>query len=260
MATISALYIYPVKGLGGIAVNRSRVGPRGLEGDRRWMITRENGQFLTQREVPELCRIATALEGDTLVLRGARELSVPRELREGRPLEVTVWSSTVRALAHEPAREWLRAELGGDFHLVYMPDGSERFVNPSYGRPGDVVSFADAYPVLVTTLASLDDLNARMAAPISMRRFRPNVVLAGTRAWEEDTWTGVASGEVRLRVVKPCDRCVVTTIDPDDGSRGKEPLATLATFRARDSKVYFGQNAIPDTLGELAVGDVVTVS
>jgi uncharacterized protein YcbX len=261
LATLRSITLYPVKSLRGIEVESWPIGSRGLEGDRRWMLVDESGTFVTQRAKPELARIATALDGDQLRLQGKTELVVPRTLVGGPARTVTVWSSTVSAIAWEPARAWLREELGDALELVYMPDSTERAVNPKYAEPGDVVSFADACPILVTTTSSLDDLAARLKMAVSMRRFRPNLVVDGTRAWAEDDWRRVRIGGTSLRIVKPCERCTVITIDPDSEAPAKsaEPLATLATFRQRDGKVLFGQNAIADAFGMVRVGDVVFI-
>jgi len=258
---LESITVYPVKALRGIEVANWRVGARGLDGDRRWMLVDESGAFVTQRALPELARISTTLVGDVLRLRGKTELELPRSLATGDLVSVTVWSSTVSAIVYRPARAWLRKELGAVLDLVYMPDSTERAVNPAYGQPGDVVSFADGYPVMVMAQASLVDLNARLAEPVSMRRFRPNLVVSGTHAWAEDHWKRLRIGEVLMRVVKPCERCTVTTIDPDSDSpaKGKEPLATLSTFRERNSKIHFGQNAIADVFGELRTGDEIVI-
>jgi uncharacterized protein YcbX len=140
-----------------------------------------------------------------------------------------------------------------------MPDDVERAVDARYGREGDFVGFADAYPMLLTTTASLEDVNARLDQAVPMNRFRPNVVLDGTRAWDEDRWTRLQLGPVPVRLVKPCSRCVVTTTDQRTGERGVEPLRTLSTFRQRENDVLFGINAVPDAAGEIAVGDPVSV-
>ncbi len=227
------------------------------------MLVDERGRFVTQRDFPQLTRISTAFDGEVLHLRGKTDLELPRALDAGETLSVTVWSSLMSAIVYEPARAWLRDELGVALDLVYMPDTTERAVNPAYGKPGDIVSFADAGPVLVMTLASLGDLNARLDEPVVMRRFRPNLVVSGTSAFAEDEWKTMRIGEVSIRVLKPCERCVVTTIDPESDSptKGKEPLATLSTFRKRDSVIHFGQYGAPDTFGLLRVGDeVLTVS
>jgi uncharacterized protein YcbX len=130
-------------------------------------------------------------------------------------------------------------------------------VNPERARPGDVVSFADGYPFLVISEASLSDLNSRLETPLVMERFRPNIVVSGVPAYAEDTFRHVRFGEVGFRAVKRCDRCSVTTIDPETGARGKEPLRTLATYRREDGKVWFGMNLIHDAEGTLSVGDLV---
>jgi uncharacterized protein YcbX len=251
-----------VKSCRGIAVDRAIVEPWGLRHDRRWMIVDASDAFVTQRQEPRLALIETALEADTVVLsaRGHGGIRLPLAPRSGARRRVRVWRDEVNAIdgGDEGAR-WLGEVLGAPVRLVFMPEADTRQVNPKYGRHDDRVSFADAYPVLVATNASLADLDARLDAPLPMDRFRPNVVLAGCTAWEEDGWTRVRIGDVPMRVVKGCDRCVVTTTDQRTGERGVEPLRTLATFRKRDNLVYFAVNAVPDATGELRVGDAVDV-
>jgi uncharacterized protein len=261
-AEVSALHVYPVKGCRGLALDASRVEVRGLAGDRRWMIVDEEGDFVTQRTEPQLARIQVTLraewlvlstESDGAVLVGPPPMDAPRH-------RVRVWNDTVDAVdAGSEAAGWLSAVLSARMSLCFMPSTTARAVSTKYGREGDVVSFADAFPLLLATTASLDDLNARMSVALPMNRFRPNVVVRGTLPWAEDGWSRVRIGDVELRVVKGCDRCVVTTTDQLTGQRGAEPLRTLATFRERDRKVYFGVNAIPDGPGEVRVGDAVTV-
>jgi uncharacterized protein YcbX len=141
-----------------------------------------------------------------------------------------------------------------------MPDDVERAVSPDHSRPGDIVGFADGFPLLLATTASLEDLNARLTVPVPMNRFRPNVVVEGCSPWEEDGWTQVTVGQVPFRVAKPCGRCVIITTDQRTGERGVEPLRTLATFRQKDGKVNFAQNCVPDADGVLAVGDELRVT
>jgi uncharacterized protein YcbX len=252
-----------VKSCRGIALDRATVERRGLAHDRRWMIVDSEGAFVTQRTEPRLARVAVALEGDALVLSAphAPPLRLALALMPGTGRRrVRVWRDDVDAVDCGPeASAWLSAWLGAPVALVFMPDDAERRANPSYAREGDLVSFADGFPLLVASSSSLDDLNARLAAPLPMDRFRPNVVVHGFPAWAEDSWTRVRLGGVPARVLKPCDRCVITTTDQRTGERGVEPLRTLATFRARENKVYFAQNAVPDALGTIAVGDPVTV-
>ena len=180
---------------------------------------------------------------------------------DGMVRHVTVWRDTVPAHeAGERAAAWLTAFLGTPCRLVRMPESTERAVNPAFGEPGDVVSFADGYPFLLIGQASLDDLNARLASPLPMRRFRPNLVVAGAESFAEDTWKRVQIGHIVFRVVKPCARCTIPTVDPEAGVfAGKEPLRTLATFRKFGSKVFFGQNLIAQGTGALRVGDPVAI-
>lgn len=189
--------------------------------------------FLSQRKVAQMATIAVTLgDGRLTVLRdGCGTLDLPVE-PEGEDLDVTVWQSTVRARRVSPhADRWFSAALGLPCSLVAMTSATERQVNQTYGRPGEQVSFADGFPLLLTNAASLDDLNQRLHTPVPMSRFRPNIEVAGAPAWEEDGWMALQCGDVQLRVVKPCGRCLVTTTDQETGERGVEPLQTLATFR-----------------------------
>lgn len=256
---------YPVKSCRGIPVDRARVGARGIDDDRRWMIVDRDGAFVTQREEPRLALVDVALEEGLLRLAapGTDDVLVPSRLAAGPRVTVRVWRSTVDAIPHEGASAFFSRFLGREVRAVYMPDDVRRAIDPVFSREGDVVSFADGYPLLAATRASLDDLSARLEVPLSMARFRPNVVVEGSAPWEEDRWAAITIGEVRFRAPKPCDRCSITTIDPATGRIGKEPLRTLATFRRRDGKVLFGVNLIPDLAldasAEIAVGDPVAV-
>jgi len=258
---VSALHLYPVKSCRGIPVERWPVGRRGLEHDRRWMIVDEAGIFVTQREVPSLACVGTRLEPGNLVLsaEGHGLVRVPNATAPDAPRRrVLVWRSEVDAVdCGEEAARWLSAHVGSPVRLVHMPDDVERHVDPDYALAGDIVGFADGFPLLLATVASLDDLNTRLDAPVPMDRFRPNVVVTGSAAWEEDEWTRIALGDLPCRVAKPCGRCTIITTDQRTGARGPEPLRTLATFRQQDQKVNFAQNCVPDETGTLAVGDDV---
>jgi uncharacterized protein YcbX len=164
-------------------------------------------------------------------------------------------------LAHRAAHEWVSKMLDRAVELVWLEDPTVRPVEPGYGRPDDRVSFADAYPLLLTTEASLEALNAAMPEALPMTRFRPNLVVAGATPWAEDGWVGgrLRVGEVEFRAPKPCARCVVTTIDQETAVRGREPLRTLGKLRRAEAGLLFGLNLIPDRPGTIAVGDEVTV-
>jgi uncharacterized protein YcbX len=257
--------VYPVKSLRGDRPDVSPVEKRGLAGDRHWMVVDAVGRFITQREMPAMALVsARRSEHGTLrlVASGHAGLVVSPPVPGGPTRAVSVWRDTVRALAAPPeADAWLSAVLGVACHLVFQPPQAARTVNPDYGAPGDEVSFADAYPVLLANAASLADLNARLATPVEMVRFRPNLVVEGAAAWAEDCWRLIRIGGVTFRVVKPCDRCVMTTVDPHTGTRPDktEPLRTLGRFRRDPRGVMFGQNIVPQDLGTLREGDPVEI-
>ena len=261
---LASIAIYPVKSCRGIALDRATVEARGIAGDRRWMIVDDAGVFVTQREEPRLALVRVALDRDRLALEAPAmgALSVDADLATLEPAaEVRIWRTVVTARVHGDASAWFSEYLGRAVRFVSMPESTRRPVNPAYAGPGDVVSFADGYPLLVTSRSSLEDLNARLEVPVGMERFRPNVVIEGAEAWDEDRWAGLRIGGLTFRAPKPCARCVITTIDPESGIAAREPLRTLATFRKQADGVMFGVNLIPDladgATAELAIGDPV---
>lgn len=259
---VSELWVHPVKSCRGIALDRAEVSPRGLRCDRHWMVVDEAGRFLTQRDLPAMATIAPVVGTSSLLLRapGRDDLELPLDAAAGEAV-VTVWRDTLKAVAVSPAADrWLTAHLGLACRLVRFADDVRRPVDPAYGAPGDETAFSDGFPLLLVGAGSLDELNRRLPRPLPMRRFRPNLVVEGAAPYAEDGWRRIRVGPITLRVVKPCSRCAITTVDPDRGVRdGSEPLETLATYRRRDGKVYFGQNVIPDGPGEIRVGDTVEV-
>lgn len=235
------------------------VASRGFVADRRWMIADANGRFVTQRELSELALVDTALDGERLTVSapGLPALDLPIAYELGPSRTVEVWQDRAVGVVHALGSEWFSNYLGGSYELVYMPEAHQRQVNPSRANLGDIVSFADAYPFLLISEASLADLNARLEAPLAMERFRPNIVIGDTAPFAEDEFSRVRIGEISFRGVKRCERCVVTTIDPLTGERGREPLRTLARYRLSEQKVWFGMNLIHDQGGVLRVGDAV---
>lgn len=272
---LSALHLYPVKSCRGLGVSAAELDDYGFVGDRRFMVVSAvDGKFFTQRTHPRMALIGTALTKDDLILSAPHHgsVTVGRALRptvrdKPRPARlVTVWKSTVTAddCGDEPAG-WLSDFLGLPLRLVRMGDSYQRPIVKPTAQPGDVVSFADACPLLVISEASLDDLNDRLAArheePLPMNRFRPNLVVTGCAPYAEDTWTRIRIGDVVLRNAGLCARCPVTTTDQETAERGKEPLKTFATYR-RDpvdpTDVNFGVNLIHETKrGILRVGATV---
>lgn len=263
--TVAELHVYPVKGLAGIRLSRARLTPRGLEHDRRFMVVDGAGTFLTQREHPRMATVWTEIADGELLLsapdRG--EVTLPLAPDAGERLSARVWNSLCEAIAPSPeADAWLSDFLGLACRLAYMPEWSERQVNPAYAGPGHLVGFADGYPVLVTSVSSLADLNARLRHPVPMNRFRPNLVVAGAPAYAEDDWRELRAGEARLRIAKPCERCQVTTTDQATGEvRGAEPLATLSAYRATaDYSSRFGMNAVVLQAGLVEEGAALALS
>lgn len=264
---LSALFIYPVKSLRGCSVTTCGVDALGLVGDRRFLVVDEKGSFLTQRAVPKMALIDTALSGSRLTLsfRGHGVMDVSTEPDSTAPiLNVSVWrSSGLQAEdCGDAAARWLSAALATPCRLVRI---GERFCRPVVKSAQDMVSFADAYPFLLLGESSVSDLNDRLAAQgaetLSIDRFRPNLVFSGGEAYAEDRWTRFRVGEVTFRTSGPCARCVITTIDPQTAERGVEPLRTLAGYRrnpADPSEVCFGQNAVHEIKsGTLRLGDAV---
>jgi uncharacterized protein YcbX len=261
--TVQGLHIYPVKSCAGIDLRVAVVEKLGLRNDRRWMVVDEAGEFLTQRTEPRLALVRVQFAPDAHMLLDAPDLEplrVQAPKRDAPSVPVRVWKDHVDAVDCGPdASAWLSQWLGRPARLVTIGADFVRPVNPKHAGPGDFVGFADGFPLLVVTTASLADLNARLEQPLPMNRFRPNIVIDGADAWAEDNWKRIRIGPLTIRVAKPCGRCVITTTDQQTATRGVEPLRTLATFRQSGNDVLFGQNAIPDGEGVLRVGDAVTV-
>jgi uncharacterized protein YcbX len=259
VAVVSDLYVYPIKACRGVRVERCAVVERGFEADRRWMIVDQRGRFVTQREASRLALVNVGFTGDALRVDapGLAPLLLPRSYETGSERNVQIWNDQSVACRHPEGSAWFSRYLGGMHDIVYMPDAIRRPVNPTRARPGDIVGFADGYPFLLVSQASLDDLNQRLEKPVPMMRFRPNIVVSGTEPFAEDGYGSVRLGEISFRGVKRCDRCVVTTIDIETGTPSQEPLRTLSTFRLQDSRVWFGMNLVHDGPGVLSVGDSV---
>ncbi len=259
---LASLHIYPIKGAAGTAPREWEVDVRGFRYDRRWMLVEPSGEFITQRENPALALIRPRFQPPHLVIEapGMPPLTIALAPMGGRPLNVRIWDDRVDALLPDQrADQWFTDYLGSPTLLAWMPDACVRPVDPFYAEPADQASFADGFPFLVIAEASLDDLNSRLAEPLPMNRFRPNLVVGGATPFAEDEWRRIRIGSMEFRVVKPCARCVITTTNQLTGARGVEPLRTLATYRRIDGKVMFGQNVLHDGPGRLALGDLVNV-
>ena len=269
---LASIHIYPMKATRAVDLADSLVEPWGLAGDRRWLLVDEDSRFVSQREEPSLARVTVSYGPAAGVIsvsapgRPGSQVAVPAA--DAEPLTVTVGRSVWLAAAAGPVADaWFSAYLGRPVRLVYLDDPTRRAVDPEFGQDGDVVSFADGYPVLLTSTSSLEELGRWLAEdgeqPVPMTRFRPNVVVTGAPPWAEDRWRRIRIGAVSFRVAKPCGRCVVITTDQVTGQRGSQPLKMLGRRRRFGQQLVFGQNMIPDRLpaqgGVIRVGDPVEI-
>jgi uncharacterized protein len=261
---VSGIWIYPVKALQGVPLQQAQVERRGLRHDRRWMLVDESGVMITQRQVHELVRIMVRpKDGEWLLYHrnpASGQCSVPLEAAGGNRLTVQVWDDRVEALwPGLEADGWLSGVLNRSCRLVYMDEHALRPADERYAGPDQLVSFADAYPFLLLNQASLAELSNRSALPLEAERFRPNFLISGSTPFAEDHWRRISMDGIGFELVKPCARCVVTTLDPFTGDKSAEPLRTLATFRQWGNKLYFGYNMICLQTGQVEVGADVVV-
>lgn len=267
MLQLSEIWIYPIKSLAGICLEQSNVTLRGLEHDRRWMLVDENGIFISQRECSQLALFQPKIEKDCIeithsdALNGSVQFSLSQKNNNAK-FNVVVWEDTVEAIEVDAEiSTWFSQILGFPVRLVFMPEESLRKVDSNYAvSADDIISFSDGFPFLIIGQASLDDLNFRLENPITMRRFRPNFVFTGGIAYEEENWKEFTIGNQTFYGVKPSGRCLITTVNPDNGKfSGKEPLLTLSKYKTVGNKVIFGQNVITKQEGFLKVGNVVSI-
>lgn len=273
---LQRICVYPLKGAGGVDLDATGLDSFGIPGDRRWMVAKPDGQFLSQRTHPRLALVRTFPAA-----AGAASIAVPESTGSSCPsFRAEAPGSGSTALTPSDEGEWLRVRvhkdrfdalvgfdegdrwfsdfLGEPCRLVFLPEEIVRPVDPAWA-PGHRVGLADGYPLHLTTEESLAALNRRLRRPTTMLHYRPNLVVSGGAAWEEDEWRVVEVGGTRVEVVKPCARCTVVTVDPESGSQGKEPLQAMKDFREWKGKVYFGQNAVVVGPGRFRVGSSVRI-
>ncbi|MCU7550763.1 MOSC domain-containing protein [Chitinophagaceae bacterium LB-8] len=263
MLQVSEIFIYPIKSLGGISLSSAVVTDRGLQYDRRWMLVDEQGEFMTQRTNAEMALLQVeVVEGGLRVYHKKNNASIVISFapQTGETTLVQVWGDRCRAkvVGHD-VDNWFSDMLSAKCRLVYMPETTRRQVDRRYAKNREITSFSDGYPFLVIGQASLDDLNNRLKEKLPMNRFRPNIVFTGGQPFEEDQWSHFVIHDIHFYGVKLCSRCVVTTINQDEGKAGKEPLKTLATYRLSNNNIYFGQNLLHQGEGILQVGDSIDV-
>jgi uncharacterized protein YcbX len=264
MPTVSALYIYPVKSLGGIALQQSKLSELGLQYDRRWMIIDKNNEFISQRTYPSLALLGTILEKDNIKIyhkHTGESIDVPLLPNTSIKKQVTIWDDVCEGVVvDEQINVWLSDYLQKKVELVFMPETSERLVDYRYVMEDSTTSFSDGYSFLLISEASLEELNNLAGTDFGMDRFRPNIVVTESLPQEEEEWHEMQIGTGLFTGVKPCARCVLTTIDQDSGIGGKEPLKTLATYKRVGKRILFGQNLVYNGGGKLIkIGDEVLV-
>jgi len=260
---LSQITIYPVKSMGGISLEQSELDQFGLKYDRRWMVVDKDGLFLTQRQNARMCFFKVELLNDSLAIRHMQypdwQISVPLKPVSRKLMDVQVWSDVVKGhIVHEHIDKELSRLFEREVHLVMMPNDQNRQVDTKYAPQGTNTAYSDGYPLLMIGQSSLNQLNTRLSDSIEMQCFRPNLVFTGGEAHCEDQQGLWRIGSVEMEAVKPCSRCVVTTINPKTSEKSPEPLRTLSTYRLQDGKVMFGMNMLHKTqTGILKLGDKV---
>ncbi len=257
---LSDIYIYPVKSLTGFRADQWPVDRNGLQHDRQWMLIDENNNFLSQRKLPRMALINTAIRNQQLILSTDHsDISLPL-VSSGESVHVTVWHDQCRAeTIGKDVDEWLSDFLHRPCRLVVMPDDSIRQVDQKYAHPQDQTAFSDGFPFLITSDASLQALNQHMPEPVDIQRFRPNLVISDCEPYAEDHWRQIAINTIRFRLPKPCSRCAVPGVNPHTAEREKAPLTALNNTRKWEKQVYFGQNALHDRSGSLRCGNPVSI-
>lgn len=258
---LAGIYVYPIKSLAGISLSSAHAMEKGLTYDRRWMLVDQTNRLITIRDHHPLALIRPEINHNVLYVRMKGHLPLPLPVKniEGPEVEVTVWEDTCKAIeVSEEANAWFTHVTGIPCKLVWMPEGSPRPIKKKWAIQDENVSFADGYPYLIAGKPALEDLNEKIGYPLSMRRFRPNLVFTGGKPHEEFLWRKFRVGENLFYGLKPCERCVVTTVDPDTANQGKEPLLTLSKQKI-DNKAVFGQHAVAANHGKIKVGDPIEV-
>lgn len=258
------IYIYPIKSLGGIKRTNETALQRGFKYDRRWMLIDEAGKFISQRTEHKLFLLKTEISSCNIFIYNKafpeQSIEVPTNQSSTNTIRISIWDDTVMAThLNEKLDLWFSDYLNKPCKLVFMPENGSRAIDIHYAMNNEQVSFADAFPYLLISQASLNDLNRRLSDPVGMDRFRPNLVVSGAKAYEEDLWSEIKIGEVYFKVAKPCSRCILTTIDQQTGIAGKEPLYTLSKYRTINNKVMFGQNLIALNEGNININDPVEI-
>jgi uncharacterized protein len=265
MIQVSQLYIYPVKSLGGIAKETVEITDMGLKYDRKWMLVDENNLFISQSTRPQMAVLQTAETENGIKVFHKQDpqdaIIIPFDNENAEKINVVIFEDTCDAVeVGKKQNEWFSNMLQTNCKLVYMPDDTGRLVDKRYATNEEITSFTDGYPILMIGQSSLDNLNEKLVEQLPMNRFRPNIVFTGGHPYIEDEIASFEINKINFRGVKPCSRCIMTTINQQTAEKAKEPLATLATYRRKNNKVYFGQNILHQQTGFIKTGDEIKIT
>lgn len=258
---VSQLFYYPVKSLKGIGCSGFALDEFGPKWDRRFMLIDEKGRFFTQRQCPKMGQIHVSVDDQTITLSMAgEETTSSLQLDRFDQIEVQVWSDRVKAREMpSDVNKWLSDRLSRDVRLCFIEQDTIRQVDIDYSILGDRVSFADGFPLLILSEATIEFLSGKLDFVLDAIRFRPNIVVSGCGAFEENTWTRIKINNINIDIVKPCSRCVIPTINPVDGEKQQDVMKVMLEYCKIGNQVYVGQNAIHRSLGDIRVGHQVHI-
>lgn len=259
--TLTEIWIYPIKSLGGISLKTSEIDVLGLKHDRRWMLIDSNNNFISQRTFPKLNLFSTSISEDALTITiGGNSVSISLNPIPTDIFKVSIWEDECDAFEiDESVSNWFSEHLKTSCRLVCLSPNKKRLVSEKYAFNNEQTSFTDGFPFLLLSTGSLELLNSKLRKPVEMRQFRPNFVIKSTEAHIEDNLDVFSIGSTTFKAVKPCTRCVVTTIQPNTSKFQKEPLTTLSTYRKEENNIYFGQNLLLVNGTSVSVGDEVRI-
>lgn len=254
---IHSLFIHPLKGAKPISIQSMDIEETGPRWDREWMLIDEKNDFLSQRKKAKLCLIEQQINKESLLLSapGMESITIPVDKYPTSELEVTIFGKKIRGIhVDKNLDQWFSDYFGEAVRLVRSPQENRRLISKNHFKKDQTIHFADGYPFLLTSLSTLDDLNSRLKDPVTMNRFRPNIVIENAPANDEDNWSSYSIGDINFLSVKACARCVVVTVDQDSGKKSGEPLKTLASYRMKDGNILFGQNLVHLNFGKISIG------
>jgi uncharacterized protein len=258
--TVHSLHVYPVKSCRGIDLQTAELVETGIKYDRHWMLVDEQGNFLSQRQLPQMAGISCAFTEQSLIVTAQHQepLEVPLEQTSSNFIPVNIWNDECKAaIVSTQASAWFSKVLGLSCELVYLPESEKRQVDTRYAEPGQIVGFADGFPLLIVSLASIDMLNEKLEQKVSIDRFRPNIIIDGCPAHAEDDWHRIAIGDIEIQLAKPCSRCVIPSIDQHSSEKHPTILKALATYRRSENKIFFGQNGLHNQNGVIRRGQMI---